>query len=102
MLNNVILKLIPDSGLSSLLDIFERILKDKLYPEIWRKFIVILLQKPSRKDFRPISLASSILKVLERLVKRRLEMDLVIPNSQFGFRKGLGKIMYGLSDHSES
>jgi len=92
MLNNTILKLIPDKGLSNLLDIFERIMKGKFYPEIWRKFIVILLQKPSREDFRLISLASCILKALKRLVKRRLkkfmEMDYVIPDSQFGFRKG--------------
>jgi len=53
---------------------------------------VILLQKPSRDDFRPISLASCVLKVLERLVKRRLqrfiELDYLIPNSQWGFRRG--------------
>jgi len=47
MINNTILKLIPDLGLSNLLNIFERILKDKFYPKIWSKFIVILLKKPS-------------------------------------------------------
>jgi len=88
MLNNSILKLIPDKDLFNLLRIFERILKGKFYPEIWRKFIVILLRKPSGEDFRPISLASCILKILERLVKRRIErfmeMDYIIPDTQFG------------------
>jgi len=46
----------------------------------------------TKEDFRPISLASCVLKILERLVKRRferfVEMDYLIPDSQFGFRKG--------------
>jgi len=92
LLNNTILKLIPDSGLESLLEIFELILKGKLYPEIWKNFIVVLLQKLAKEDFRPISLASCLLKLLERLVKRRLErfieLDYLIPDSQWGFRKG--------------
>jgi len=53
---------------------------------------VILLQKPSKKDFRPIALASCALKILERIVKRRLErfceLDYLLPESQFGFRNG--------------
>jgi len=92
MINNYLLKLIPDLGLISLLEIFELILKSKFYPKFWKKFIIILLQKPSRVDFRLITLASCILKVLERLVKRRLEkyveIDYLIPESQYGFRKG--------------
>jgi len=89
MINNFILKLIPDPRL---LDIFELIMKGKFYPVIWKKFIVILLKKPSKEEYRPISLASCVLKVLERLVKRKLEryieMDCLIPESQYGFRKG--------------
>jgi len=92
LINNTILKLIPDAGLKGLSEIFERILKGRIYPESWKKFIVILLQKPTKEDFRSISLASYLLKVLERLVKRRLErfieLDYLIPDSQWGFRKG--------------
>jgi len=79
-------------GLISLLEIFDLILKGKFYPVIWKKFTVILLQKPSKVDYRPISLASCILKLLEKLVKRRLErymeMDCLIPEPQYGFGKG--------------
>jgi len=92
MINNSILKLIPDLGLISLLNIFELVLKGKFYPKIWKKFTTILLLKPSKEDYRSISLASCVLKVLERLMKRRLEryteMDCLIPESQYGFRKG--------------
>jgi len=92
LINNTILKLIPDTDLECLLEIFERILKGRIYPESWKKFIVILLQKPTKEDFRPISLAPCLLKVLERLVKKKLEkfieLDYLIPDSQWGFRKG--------------
>jgi len=86
------LKLIPDAGLIRLLEIFESILNGKFFPKIWKKYSVILLQKPTKKDFRPISLASCLLKILERIVKRRIEryikLDYLIPDSQYGFRKG--------------
>jgi len=92
LLNHKIIKLIPVVGLERLLEIFNMILKGNYYPKMWKSFTVILLQKPNKKDFRPISLASCTLKILERLVKRRLEryveLDYLIPNSQFGFRKG--------------
>jgi len=87
-----IIKLIPDIGLRRLGEIFEEILSGKFFPELWRNYTVVLLQKPAKRDFRPIALASCLLKVLERIVKRRLErffeLDYQIPNSQYGFRKG--------------
>jgi len=54
LINNTILKLIPVTGLEYFLTIFEQILKGSYYPESWKKFIVILLQKSAREDFRPI------------------------------------------------
>jgi len=92
LINNYLLKLIPDVGLVKLLEIFEDILKGKYFPSIWKKYTIILLQKPSKKDFRPIALASCILKLLERIIKRRLERFIefnnLIPETQFGFRRG--------------
>jgi len=73
LINHYLFKLIPDVGLVKLLEIFEDILKGKYFPSIWKKYNIILLQKPSKKDFRPIALASCILKLLERIIKRRLE-----------------------------
>jgi len=60
LLDHSILKLIPDVGLILLLEIFEMILKGAFYPRLWENYSVILLQKPSKKDFRPISLASCL------------------------------------------
>jgi len=43
-------------------------------------------------EYSPIALSSCILKLLEKLIKARLdrfvELDLLLPSSQFGFRKG--------------
>jgi len=74
-----------------LLEIFEKILEGDFFPEMWKNYTVVFLQKPNKKDFRPIALASCVLKILERLVKKRLErfieLDYLVPDSQFGFRK---------------
>jgi len=68
-----IIKLIPESGLKKLLEIFEKILKGDFYPTIWKNYTVIFLLKPGGREFRPISLAYCLLKILERIIKRRLE-----------------------------
>jgi len=54
-----------------LLEIFELILTSKYFPEIWRKYSVILLRKPIKDDFRSISLALCVLKILEKMIKKR-------------------------------
>jgi len=68
------------------------ILNGDFYPRLWKNYTIILLQKSSKKNFRLIALASCVLKVLERIMKRRLErfceLDYLFPESQFGFRKG--------------
>ena len=47
-------------------------------------------------DYRPISITSIISKVYEKLFSQRLykfvDSIKVLPNTQFGFRKGLGTI----------
>jgi len=51
-----------------------------------------LFPKSNKRDFRPIVLSSCVLKLLDKLIKSRLnrfvELDLLLPPSQFGFRKG--------------
>lgn len=66
-------------------------------PQDWQDYIVIPLLKQGKppedyKSYRPISLASCMLKTYERLIKNRLEYWLEknekLPSSQYGFRKG--------------
>lgn len=67
-------------------------------PDQWKVQIVIPLLKPGKhvddpNGYRPIALASVLAKLLEHLIKNRLEWIVesrdLLPNYQFGFRKGL-------------
>jgi ribonuclease HI len=65
-------------------------------PTPWKTQLVLPLHKPNKpknnpNSFRPIALSSVLIKILEHLVKNRLEWFIetnkLLPNSQFGFRK---------------
>lgn len=62
-----------------------------MIPSSWTHFLIYLISKSIPGKYRPISLTSCILKILERLISLRLdwwlEHYLKLPNSQFGFRK---------------
>lgn len=67
-------------------------------PDQWKTQIIIPILKPGKhaddpNGFRPIALSSVLAKLLEHLVKNRLELIVesrdLLPNYQFGFRKGL-------------
>jgi len=92
LINYAILKLLPTIAVQRLHDIFNKILKDNTFPKMWREYDIILLPKLNKVEFRPIALSSYILKLLEKLIKARLnrfvELDLLLPPSQFGFLKG--------------
>lgn len=66
-------------------------------PESWKSQIIIPVLKPHKNprescSYRPIALSSTIGKVLEHLVKNRLEWFIenrrILAESQYGFRKG--------------
>ena len=68
-------------------------------PQAWKVQVIIPLLKPGKSSsdpnsYRPIALSSVLLKILEHLVKNRLEWYVessrLLPGTQFGFRKGLG------------
>ena len=70
--------------------------------DTFKKIIVVPILKsgkdPNRADsYRPISLLSCVLKTLERMIKCRLEWWLhnqkLLPNNQYGFKKGLEPLM---------
>lgn len=65
-------------------------------PTPWKTQLVLPLHKPNKpkndpNSFRPIALSSVLIKILEHLVKNRLEWFIesnkLLPDSQFGFRK---------------
>ena len=75
-----------------LLDLFNAMFRSSSYPSSWRDTYVIFIPKLGGRGYRPISLTSSVCKLFERLVQRRLEhqAELLnwIPNFQFVFRRG--------------
>ena len=94
-INNKCLKNIPNKGISYLTNIFNACLKLCYFPCSWKisKTIPILKSnKPveSPLSYRPISLLSSISKILERIIKEKLtkfiDANNILPSQQFGFR----------------
>lgn len=71
-LDNRILKCILASLLSPLLDIFNRILVEGEFPSSWKSSLVIFIPKSNSVGFRPISLLSCLMKLMERCIYIRL------------------------------
>jgi ribonuclease HI len=68
-------------------------------PDCWKTQIIVPILKPGKdpvspNSYRPIALSSVLCKIMEHLVKNRLEWILenrnIISKTQFGFRKGMG------------
>ena len=95
-IHNEMLKHLPTSALQALLAAFNRLWERGEFPEAWREAIVVPLLKPGKSgtaplDYRPISLTSSLCKLMERLVNVRLawylESQNILTPAQCGFRK---------------
>ena len=87
---------LPLNAKEVLKSIFNNILDQASPPDQWRKFKIVPILKPNKdpqlaSSYRPISLASCVLKTFERIIKNRiywwLSENNSWPKSQFGFRK---------------
>ena len=91
-INYEILSKLPEFYLRVLLDLYNDIFHFEVFPEQWKTYLVKFIPKGNSDKVRPISLASCILKVFERLIKERLqwwcESTGILAKSQMGFRKG--------------
>ncbi|CAK9795846.1 Probable RNA-directed DNA polymerase from transposon X-element [Anthophora plagiata] len=92
---NILLKMLPESGISHLLKIFNCIWIHKVFPDNWRKAIVIPILKPNKdkqksESYRPISLTNTMCKLLEKIINKRLrwylETNNLLTPIQYGFR----------------
>ena len=85
------LQFLPKPTKEILLSTINQFLENNIFPEEWHEYLVILIPKKSKAKFRPIALASCVLKIVERILNTRLqqyiESEKLIPNSQYGFRK---------------
>lgn len=94
-INNSLLKQLPQRGIEFLKFIVNSCLSLSYFPNCWKHAKVIALHKPGKptnnpNSYRPISLLSSISKILERIILKRItqhtEANEIIPEQQCGFR----------------
>ena len=81
-----------------LLGLFNACLHLKHFPRAWKSAAAIYIPKPGKRDmkdpesYRPISLLSNLGKILERIIKDRMEFYAepkgLNSSKQFGFRRG--------------
>lgn len=81
----------------SFIKVFEKCLTGGVFPKIWKKQRLVLLQKPNKtvgdpSAYRPLCMIDTIGKILERLICERLETHLEevedgLSSNQYGFRK---------------
>ena len=94
--HNDMLRHLPSSALKVLLAVFNSLWESGDFPAAWREAIVVPLLKPGKSGtdpahYRPISLTSSLSKLMEKLVNVRLswflESNGILSPSQCGFRR---------------
>lgn len=88
---------LPMCALQCLLQIYNNIFNGSHpIPDEWKEYIIVPLLKPNKpknvaSSYRPIALASCLLKTYERMIKNRLEFwmekNYKFPSTQKGFRR---------------
>ena len=108
--HNDMLRHLPAAALEVLLAIFNTSWETGTFPEAWREATVIPLLKAGKSGldplhYRPISLTSSLSKLMEKMVNMRLSWFLehhgVFTNAQCGFRKHRSSVDHILSLDTE-
>lgn len=96
-INYEIIKHLPRKAVKILLKFYNRLWQDGVLPSDFKHAIIIPIHKPDKdptnpSSYRPISLTSTIGKLMERLVTNRLnwflEKNKLLNNNQSGFRNG--------------
>ena len=91
-INYECIKLLPIKYKLLLLDIFNEMYTTNSYPSQWKQSYIHFISKSDGVSVRPISLTSCMCKLLETIIKNKLEYwverNNVLPKSQSGFRKG--------------
>lgn len=108
--HNTLIKNLPRKGIYVLALIINACLKLSYFPDNWKIAKVIALKKPDKPErdpasYRPISLLSTLSKLLERVIQSRLsdhlDLNHIIPNQQHGFRKSYSTVtqLYRITTH---
>ncbi|GFY56704.1 probable RNA-directed DNA polymerase from transposon X-element [Trichonephila inaurata madagascariensis] len=93
---NLALKSLPINAITYLTKVFNRCLAHNYFPKAWKHAIITVLPKPGKDDklainYRPISLLSTMGKIFEKIVLKRIQKftqdNSIIPNFQHGFQE---------------
>uniref|UniRef100_A0A8C2IDK7 ribonuclease H n=1 Tax=Cyprinus carpio TaxID=7962 RepID=A0A8C2IDK7_CYPCA len=96
MISYRILKKLSPKALEALLDLYNYIWNEGILPKQWKTAVVLPLAKPGKditksSSYRPIALTSTLCKVMEKMIVRRmnyiLEKRELLSTFQSGFRK---------------
>ena len=114
--NNMLVRL-PPIGKEALLYLYNKSWETKTCPKEWKSAVIVTLPKPGKDpslttSYRPISLLSTISKLMERLVQQRLqdflERGKKLYPGQAGFRKGrstteqIQRLVQMISDNNQN
>ena len=92
-----IIRQLPESVLETLLNIYNYIWEEEIFPVEWKMATIIPIPKPEKdpmicNNYRPIALTSCLCKIQEKMINERLiwylETNHIINIYQSGFRKG--------------
>lgn len=96
-ITNEMLQNAPKKIAAALANIFNAALRLRYFPPAWKRATVVMILKPKEnpafpQNYRPISLLPTMGKILETIIKNRLQKivdDLnIVPAEQYGFRAG--------------
>lgn len=94
--NNRCLKALPKKGIKYLTKIVNSCLKFGYFPQVFKEAKVVPIRKSNKPSdcplsYRPISLLSSVSKIIEKIIKDKLaayvDAHEIFPSEQFGFRR---------------
>lgn len=75
-----------------LLNLYNKCLKEKTFPSVWKIGKLVLIPKPNSTKSRPITMLSVFGKIYERLINNRIKRELEerksLSENQYGFREG--------------
>ncbi|KAM1882858.1 hypothetical protein ACFX13_004290 [Malus domestica] len=86
-------KVLGETGIAWLTDLFNRILKMKKMPNEWRKSTLVRVYKnkgdvQNCMNYRGIKLMSHTMKLWERVIEHRLRQETRVSDNQFEFMSG--------------
>lgn len=73
LISNLVLSNLPPEAIEALRRMFNRLWHTGMFPSVWQKYYMVFIPKPGKDDFRPISIASSLAKVFEKVIQMRLD-----------------------------